>query len=76
MARKRKKLIEKRRRGYLYEVTNPAGKKAPVYIYQGVRGFEAAYSKSNRSIKGVSRNAESYARRLAREGHKKVVIRD
>ena len=71
------KLKEKRRKGYLDEVVNPSGKKPSVYIYQGMKpGFSAKYVKSGRAIPGSSRNAESYARKLAKAGHKKVVFRD
>ena len=71
------KLKEKRKNGYLDEVINPCGKKPSVYIYQGMKpGFSAKYSKSGRTIKETSRNAESFARKLARKGHKKVTFRD
>ena len=62
---------------FISEVVNPCGKKPSVYIYQGMKpGFSAKYVKSGRSIPGSSRNAEAYARKLARAGHKKVVFRD
>lgn len=71
------KLKEKRKNGYLDEVVNPRGKKPSVYIYQGMKpGFSAKYVKSGRSIPGSSKNAEAYARKLAKAGHKKVVFRD
>jgi len=78
MARKRTcKLKEKYKNGYLDEVVNPCGKKPSVYIYQGKKpGFSARYVKSGRAIPGSSRNAEAYARKLARKGHKKVIFRD
>ena len=69
------KLIEKRdRRGYLSEVRNPVGKKAPVYIYQGLKGYGARYAKNDKPIKGFTSNPEAYARKLARSGHKKVTF--
>jgi len=71
------KLREKRKNGYLDEVVNPCGKKPSVYIYQGMKpGFSAKYVGSGRAIPGSSRNAEAYARKLAKAGHKKVVFRD
>jgi len=71
------KLIEKRKNGYLDEVVNPCGKKPSVYIYQGRKpGFSAKYIKSGKAIPGSSRNAEAYARKLAKAGHKRVVFRD
>lgn len=63
--------------GYLDEVLNPKGDKAPVYIYQGVKkGFSARYTNSNRSLNVSSNNAESLAKRLAKKGHKKVEFWD
>ena len=45
----RVKLIQKSRNGYLDEVRNPKGKKASVYIYQGMKpGFSARYVKSGK----------------------------
>ena len=78
MARKKMcKLKEIKKGGFLKKVTNPCGKKAPIVIYQGMKpGFSAMYAKSGRTIPGSSRNAEAYARRLARSGHKKVTFRD
>jgi len=71
------KLKEKRKNGFLDEVVNPCGKKPSVYIYQGMKpGFSAKYVKSGRSIPGSSRNAEAFARKLAKKGHRKVVFRD
>ena len=74
---KKVKLIQKRRNGYLDEIRNPSGKKASVYIYQGMKpGFSARYVKSGRDIKVSGRSAEALARKLARAGHKKVIFRD
>ena len=73
----RVKLIQKSRNGYLDEVQNPKGKKASVYIYQGMKpGFSARYVKSGRDVSGSGRSAEALARKLARAGHKKVIFRD
>ena len=71
------KLKEKYKNGYLNEVINPFGKRPAIYIYQGAKpGFSASYLKSGRTIVGSSRNAEAYARKLAKKGHKRVIFRD
>lgn len=74
---KQLKLKMKRRNGYLDEVVNPHGKRPSVYIYQGMKpGFSAKYTKTGRLIRGSSRDAEAYAIRLAKKGHRKVTFRD
>jgi len=71
------KLKEMYKKGFLSEVRNPRGERPPVYIYQGSRpGFSARYEKSGRAIPGSSMDAEAYARRLAKKGHKKVTFHD
>ena len=71
------RLVERTRNGLLQEVINPRGNKAPVYIFQGSKpGFSAKYVKSHKNIPGSHRNAEAYARRLAKRGHRKVFFRD
>ena len=65
------------KKGYLSKIVNPLGKKKAVYIYQGRKdGFSASYVGSNTRIKGSSRNAEAYASKLAKKGHKKVTFKD
>jgi len=77
MMKKKCKIKEKRKNGYLSEVINPCGKKKSVYIYQGRKsGFSVKYTTSGRSISGSSNNAEALARKLAKKGHKKVTFRD
>jgi len=70
------KLKENWKNGYLNEVVNPCGKKPSVYLYQGIKpGYSAEYVRSHRSIPGSSRNAEAYARKLAKKGHRRVSFR-
>jgi len=77
MVKKRSKLVKKYKSGYLNEVINPKGKKRSVYLFQGDRrGYTAAYSSTHRRLSGSSMNAERYAVRLAKKGHKKVTFRD
>jgi len=75
MGRKKYKLKGKVKNGYLQEVRNPYGKRPRVEIFQGGKpGFSARYYKSKRVIKGTSRNAEAFAIKLAKKGHKKVTF--
>jgi len=74
--KKSSSLKEKYKNNLLDEVKNPEGDKKSVYIYQGQDdGFSARYVGSGRKIKGSSKNAEAYARKLAKKGHKKVIFR-
>ena len=81
MVKKKKRKYELKeewgKNGFLKEVKNPSGKKPGVYIFQGSRpGFSARYIKSQRILPSSSKNAEGFARTLARKGHKKVIFRD
>jgi len=74
--KKSSSLKEKYKNNLLDEVRNPEGDKKSVYIVQGQEdAFSARYVGSGRKLKGSSRNAEAYARRLARKGHKSVIFR-
>lgn len=69
------KLKFKFKKGFLNEVKNPLGKKPSVVIFQGVKpGFSARFVKSKRNLKGSSSDAEKFALRLAKKGHKKVTF--
>jgi len=71
------KLKNKFKNGYLTEVKNPCGRKPELEIYQGLKaGFSVRERKSGKELNISSRNAEALAKKLSKQGHKKVVIND
>ena len=67
----------KDKHGFLVKVTNSIGRKKPVYLGQGLKGWHALYSKSFRKVNNKNiRSPERYAKKLAKRGHRLVEIRD
>ena len=68
-------------RGYLTQVTNPVGKKPPLYGAQGLKGFhfyraDVKDLNKARIVKRVSNDPEKAMVSLAKKGHKKVTFLD
>ena len=66
-------------RGYLTQVTNPVGKKPPLYGAQGLKGFhfyraDVKDLNKARIVKRVSNDPEEAMVSLAKKGHKKVTF--